>query len=83
MPMAIRTRLLELHERLKVDFPVYVLFTKADLIAGFIEYFGSFDEADAQGRSGARRSRPATRTANMVGEVPAEFDAAGRRASDR
>src|SRR6202163_4373583 len=32
----IRARLLELHDRLKVDFPVYALFTKGDLIAGFM-----------------------------------------------
>src|SRR5262249_20405401 len=38
---AIRARLLELHERLKVDFPVYALFTKGDLVAGFTEYFAS------------------------------------------
>ena len=36
---AIRTRLHELRERLGVRFPVYVLFTKADLIAGFQEFF--------------------------------------------
>lgn len=36
---AIRRRLQELRERLGVRFPVYVLFTKADLIAGFNEYF--------------------------------------------
>ena len=38
----IRARLGEIHETLKVDFPVYVMFTKADLIAGFREYFASF-----------------------------------------
>ncbi len=42
---AIRARLLELHERLKVDFPVYALFTKGDLVAGFMEYFGEPDRA--------------------------------------
>lgn len=36
---AIRKRLHELRERLGVRFPVYVLFTKADLIAGFTEFF--------------------------------------------
>src|SRR3954465_9006126 len=41
---AIRARLLELHERLKIDFPVYALFTKGDLVAGFIEYFGYVGE---------------------------------------
>ncbi|WP_199260838.1 type VI secretion system membrane subunit TssM [Paracoccus binzhouensis] len=38
----VRARLAELHEHLKIDFPVYVMFTKADLIAGFREYFSSF-----------------------------------------
>src|SRR6267154_3009902 len=38
---AVRARLLELHGRLKVDFPVYALFTKGDLVAGFTEYFAS------------------------------------------
>lgn len=36
---AIRRRLAELRDRLGVRFPVYVLFTKADLIAGFQEFF--------------------------------------------
>jgi len=36
---AVRRRLHELRERLGVQFPVYVLFTKADLIAGFAEFF--------------------------------------------
>src|SRR5690606_30594141 len=42
---AIRKRLLEVHQELKIDFPVYVLFTMADLISGFNEYFGNFTEA--------------------------------------
>ena len=37
--IAIRRRLHELREKLGVRFPVYVLFTKADLIAGFTEFF--------------------------------------------
>lgn len=36
---AIRRRLQELRDRLGVRFPVYVIFTKADLIAGFTEFF--------------------------------------------
>ncbi len=54
--VAIRKRLLELYEQLKVDFPVYALFTKADLVVGFNEFFGAFSE-DGGGRYGARRSR--------------------------
>ncbi len=41
---AIKARLIELHKRLKVDFPVYALFTKADLVIGFMEFFGDLDE---------------------------------------
>ncbi|QYK42395.1 MAG: type VI secretion system membrane subunit TssM [Paracoccaceae bacterium] len=36
---AIRRRLHELREKLGVRFPVYVIFTKADLIAGFTEFY--------------------------------------------
>ncbi len=46
---AVRRRLNELRSRLGVRFPVYVLFTKADLIAGFAEFFdGLGREARAQ-----------------------------------
>ena len=41
----IRARLSEVHDALRVDVPVYVIFTKADMIAGFRQYFGAFDEA--------------------------------------
>lgn len=36
---AVRRRLHELREKLGVRFPVYVLFTKADLLAGFQQFF--------------------------------------------
>src|SRR6266404_405299 len=70
---AIRARLLELHGRLKVDFPVYALFTKGDLVAGFTEYFAS------QSDQGRRQVWGATfqtddKTRNLVGDIPKEFD---------
>jgi type VI secretion system protein ImpL len=71
---AIRARLLELHDRLKVDFPVYALFTKADLVIGFMEYFNDLGE-------GSRRQvwgttfQTADKTQNMIAAVPGEFDA--------
>tara|TARA_B100000767_G_scaffold64089_1_gene60249 strand:- start:10928 stop:14500 length:3573 start_codon:yes stop_codon:yes gene_type:complete len=43
---AIRRRLLELREKLGVRFPVYVLFTKSDLIAGFTEFFDNLGKED-------------------------------------
>ncbi len=40
---AIRRRIKELDERLGVRLPVYAVFTKADLIAGFTEFFDDLD----------------------------------------
>jgi type VI secretion system protein ImpL len=70
---AIRARLLELHDRLQVDFPVYALFTKGDLIAGFIEYFASLSDQGRRQVWGAT-FQTNDKTRNFVGEVPAEFD---------
>ena len=78
---AIRKRLLELHERLKVDFPVYAVFTKGDLIAGFTEFFGQLSESDRQMVWG-HTFQTTEKTRNMIGEVPAEFDALVERLNE-
>ena len=70
---AIRARLLELHTRLKVAFPVYALFTKADLILGFNEFFQIFDNLDRAQVFGAT-FQTADKTSNLVTQVPVEFD---------
>lgn len=41
----VRLRLQELHEQLGIRFPIYLLVTKADLLAGFMDYFGTLDKA--------------------------------------
>ncbi len=46
--MAVRRRLNELREKLGVRFPVYVLFTKADLIAGFSEFYDNLGKEDRE-----------------------------------
>ncbi len=79
--VAIRKRLLELHQELKIDFPVYALFTKADLLAGFAEYFGNFTESRRRKVWGAT-FQTEDRKKNMVGEVPAEFDLLVRRLTE-
>jgi type VI secretion system protein ImpL len=71
---AIRARLIELHDRLKVDFPVYALFTKADLVAGFMEFFAGLGENGRKQVWGAT-FQTNDKTRNLVGEVPFEFDA--------
>ena len=78
---AIRTRLLELHDKLKVDFPVYALFTKGDLVAGFVEYFGFLGENGRKQVWGAT-FQTADKTRNMVAEVPVEYDALLERLSE-
>ncbi|SFS03866.1 type VI secretion system membrane subunit TssM [Sphingomonas jatrophae] len=44
---AVRRRLMELRRTLEIAVPVYVLLTKADLLAGFVEYF---EDLDVEGR---------------------------------
>jgi type VI secretion system protein ImpL len=70
---AIRARLLELHERLKVDFPVYALFTKGDLVAGFTEYFVHLSDQGRRQVWGATFQTD-DKTRNLVGDIPKEFD---------
>lgn len=78
---AIRKRLLELHSELKVDFPVYSLFTKADLVSGFREYFGSFTEMRRRKVWGAT-FQTEDRKKKTVGDVPTEYDALVKRLTE-
>ncbi len=71
--VAIRKRLAELNNRLQVDFPVYVLFTKADLIAGFMEFFGNLDEQKRKAVWGAT-FQTSNKKENRVAEVGGEID---------
>ena len=84
---AIRHRVRELHDRLGLRLPVYVLFTKADLLSGFSEFFDNMgkeerdqvwgmtfpldDEAGETGEAGA------------VAGFRAEFDLLLARLNDR
>jgi type VI secretion system protein ImpL len=64
--LAIRNRVQELYKHFGIRFPVYMLFTKCDLIAGFTEFF---DDLDVEGRQ-----QPLGMT------FP--FDESGKQASD-
>ena len=79
---AIRKRLAELHEELKISFPVYVVLTKMDLIAGFTQYFADLDEVKRQVVWGATFQTP-DRSANLVGKAPEEIDLLIQRLSER
>jgi type VI secretion system protein ImpL len=45
---AMRSRIDELIVKLQVLFPIYVVFTKCDLIAGFVEFFGDFTKGERE-----------------------------------
>jgi len=45
---AIRARVEELHQRLGIRFPIYVLLTKSDLVAGFTEFFDDLGREERQ-----------------------------------
>ena len=57
-----RERIAELHAQLGIRFPVYVMVTKCDLVAGFAEFFADFDKDEraqvwgAQFKAGPRSS---------------------------
>ena len=78
---AIRMRLLELHQRLKVSFPVYAVFTKVDLVAGFAEYFSYLNEAGRRQVWGAT-FQTADKNRNLIGDIPNEFDLLLERLSE-
>ena len=44
----IRTRVDELISRLGIVFPVYLLFTKCDLVDGFIQFFEDFSRSERE-----------------------------------
>lgn len=81
---AIRERIKELHERLGIRFPVYVVVTKCDLLAGFMEFF------DNLGRDERAQVWGMTFPLVEAGQVdrnlaafPAEFQALGARLEER
>jgi type VI secretion system protein ImpL len=86
---SIRRRVRELHDELGVRIPVYVLLTKADLLAGFVEFFDNLGREDREqvwGMTFKLDDALATGDAAEAGAVAAfgaEFDALLERLNDR
>ena len=81
---AVRRRVKELQDELGVRMPVYVLFTKADLIAGFIEFFDTISREEREQVWGV--SFPLDRGREEGGAVAGflpEFDLLLNRLNDR
>ncbi len=81
---AIRHRVRELHERLNVRVPIYVLFTKADLIAGFTEFFDNMGREERDQVWGMTFPMDdGTEEEGAVAAFRAEFDLLVGRLNDR
>ncbi|GAB3772203.1 type VI secretion system membrane subunit TssM [Ramlibacter monticola] len=76
----VRERLNELHEHLAIRFPVYVLVTKSDLLAGFVDYFATIDKEQRATPWGA--TFPLQQAGQAPGRFGPEFDALLQRLSD-
>jgi type VI secretion system protein ImpL len=81
---AIRKRLHELRDTLRVTFPVYILFTKADLIAGFAEFFEGLSKEERAQVWGATFDLPqGKRAPSPIESFGAEFDALVQRLNEQ
>lgn len=59
-------RLVELRESLKIDFPVYIMVTKVDLLRGFLAYFGQYDKQQRSQIWGFTFARAETQKADFA-----------------
>ena len=78
---ALRQRTDELNQHLGITLPVYLLITKADLIAGFREYFDDLDVESRKQVWGVTLPLEASRTGKAAELVGGEFDALVERLS--
>ncbi len=58
----IRDRIDELMTHLRMSFPVYLIFTKCDLLEGFIPFFGELEKAEREQIWGCTLARPTKNT---------------------
>ncbi|MEM1043043.1 MAG: type VI secretion system membrane subunit TssM [Bacteroidota bacterium] len=70
----VRARIDELIRHLGIRFPVYLLFTKTDLLQGFVEFFGEFDRREREVIWGATLEPDAAPEAGFRALFEREFD---------
>ena len=81
---AMRKRLRELHDELGVRVPIYVLFTKTDLIAGFVEFLDNLGREEREQVWGMTfRLDDGAAAAGAIGGFEAEFDLLLQRLNQR
>jgi type VI secretion system protein ImpL len=67
--VAVRSRVQELYEQLGVRFPIYVMFTKCDLLSGFMEFFDDLDRHEREQVWGTTFDIKGDRQAELEGEL--------------
>src|SRR5690606_25101878 len=80
---AIRQRVIELDRQFGIRFPVYVLFTKCDLVAGFSEFFENLGKREREQVWGITFPYSDDPDANPAQQFDAEFDLLLRRLNER
>ncbi len=80
---AIKQRVMELDKHFGIRFPVYVTFTKCDLVAGFTEFFDDLGKAEREQVWGFTFGFSDDPEANPVRGFDAEFDGLVRRLNER
>ncbi len=70
----LRQRVQELTEKLEVFAPVYVVFTKADLIAGFVDFFEDRERSERDKVWGATLPYDTTGRGDVVAQFEQQFD---------
>ncbi len=81
---AVRRRIRELNDELGVRPPVYVMFTKADLVAGFVEFFENMGKEEREQVWGATFALDDGKDADgAVAQFRPEFDLLLERLNDR
>ena len=80
---AVRSRLQELRDELGIQFPVYVVFTKCDLLAGFNEFFDDVGRTEREQVWGVTFDISDSRSGQAIERAVEEFDALAERLSSQ
>ena len=78
----VRQRVQELHQDLGIQFPIYLMVTKCDLLAGFMDYFGTLDKDRRAAPWGFTFAFDARQPAQDLSKFGAEFDLLQQRLTD-
>ncbi|MDR4518128.1 MAG: type VI secretion system membrane subunit TssM [Nitrosomonas sp.] len=79
----VRKRIQELYTELNIQFPIYILVTKTDLLAGFMEFFGKLGKEERAQVWGTSFKLTEDENHHPLSNYAAEFTALEKRLNDR